>query len=75
MREEELAQMRETIAVEDHLCVFWVLLLALMLILSMRKLCVFLLYGLPEENSLCILSFLFIVVHVILQDKILDHIN
>ena len=31
----------------------------------------FLLYGFPEENSLCLLSLMFIVVHVILSDKIL----
>ena len=47
--------------------------LLLVLILSMRKLRGFLLYGFPEENSLCILSlmlcFCFIVVHVILLVK------
>ena len=42
----------------------------LVLILSLRKLRGFLLYGFPEENSLCLLSLLFIVVHVILLDKI-----
>ena len=42
-----------------------------MLILSLRKLRGFLLYGFPEENSLCLLSLVFIVVHVILLDKIL----
>ena len=31
----------------------------------------FLLYGFPKENSLCLLSVLFIVVHFILSDKIL----
>ena len=31
----------------------------------------FLLYGFPKENSLCLLSLLFIDVHVILLDKIL----
>ena len=35
----------------------------------------FLLYGFPKENSLCLLSLVFIVVHVILLDKILDHIE
>ena len=34
----------------------------------------FLLYGFPEENSLCLLSLVFIAVHVILSDKILYHI-
>ena len=29
----------------------------------------------PEENSLCLLSLLIFVVHVILLDKILDHID
>ena len=42
-----------------------------MLILSLRKLRGFLIYGFPEENSLCLLSLVFIVVHVILSDKIL----
>ena len=28
----------------------------------------------PEENSLCLLSLVIIIVHVILLDKILDHI-
>ena len=71
MREEELAQVRERSTDGDHLCVFWVLLLLLVLILSLRKLWGFLLYGFPEENSLCLLSLVIIVVHVILSDKIL----
>ena len=29
------------------------------------------LYGFPKENSLCLMSFVFIAVHVILSDKIL----
>ena len=58
-------------AVGDHLLCFWVLLLPLVLILSPRKLRGFLLYGFPEENSLCLLSLVFIAVHVILSDKIL----
>ena len=40
-----------------------------MLILSLRKLWDFLLYGFPEENYLCLLSLVFIVVHVILLVK------
>ena len=56
-------------AVGDHLYVFQVLLLPLVLILSVRKLQGFLLYGFPEENSLCLLSLVFIVVHVILLIK------
>ena len=51
----------------DHLSVFRFLLLVL--ILSLRKLQGFLLYGFPEENSLCLLSLMFIVVHVILLVK------
>ena len=39
------------------------------LILSLRKLRGFLLYGFPEENSLCLLSLVFIAVHVILSVK------
>ena len=49
----------------------WVLLLLLVFILSLRKLWGFLLYGVPEENYLCLLSIVIIVVHVILLDKIL----
>ena len=45
----------------------------LVLILSLRKLRGFLLYGFPEENSLCLLSLVlclcFITVHVILSVK------
>ena len=42
-----------------------------MLILSLRKLRGFLLYDLPKGNSLCLLSLVFIAVHVILSNKIL----
>ena len=55
--------------------VFLVLLLLLVLILSLRKLQGFLLYGFPEEKYLCLLSLVIIFVHVILSDKILDHID
>ena len=65
-----LTQMRERMGVGDHIFCHWVLLL-LVLILSLRKLRGFLLYGFPEENSLCLLSLVFIAVHVILSDKIL----
>ena len=53
----------------DHLYVFGFLLLPLVLILSLRNLQGFLLYGFPEENSLCLLSLVFIVVDVILSVK------
>ena len=52
----------------SSLC-FLVLLLPLVLILSLRKLRGFLLYGFPKENSLCLLSLVFIVVHVIFLVK------
>ena len=55
----------------DHLFYLWVLLLPLVLILSLRKLQGFLLYGFPEENSLSLESLVIFVVHVILSDKIL----
>ena len=58
----------------DHIFYIWVLLLPLVLILSLRKLGGFLLYGFPKENYLCLLSLVIFVVHVILSDKILDHI-
>ena len=46
----------------------------LVLILSLRKLWGFLLYGFLEEISLCLLILVIFVVHVILSDKILDNI-
>ena len=58
---------RETVAVGRSSLCFRVLLLVL--ILSLRKLQGFLLYGFPEENSLCLLSLVFIAVHVILLVK------
>ena len=74
MREEKLSQVRE----RENNCGYnifclWVLLLPLVLILSLRKLWGFLLYGFVKENSLCLLSLVlclcFIVVHVILSVK------
>ena len=62
---------RETAAVGRSSLCFLVLLLLLVLILSLRKFQGFLLYGFPKETSLCLLSHVFIVVHVILSDKIL----
>ena len=57
---------RETAAIgKSYLC-FWVLIL--MLILSLRKLWGFLLYGFLKENSLS-LSLVFSAVHVILLVK------
>ena len=58
---------RETTTVGRSSLCFHVLLLVL--ILSLRKLQDFLLYGFLEENSLCLLSLVFIVVHVILSVK------
>ena len=60
---------RDTTAIGRSSYCFLVLLLVL--ILSLRKLQGFLLYGFPEENSVCLLSLVFIVVHVILSVK--DH--
>ena len=70
-RGEALSSERERTTVGDHLLCLWVLLLPLVLILSLRKLWGFLLYGFLEENSLCLLSLVIIDVHVILLDKIL----
>ena len=69
MRENKLlGQERERLLLSgDHVTIFGVLLLVL--ILSLRKLRGFLLYGFPEENSLCLFSLVFIVVHVILSVK------
>ena len=68
MREKEEVGTRERLLLlRDHLTVFGVL--RLVLILSLRKLQGFLLYGFPEEN-LCVHCLLcFIVVHVILSVK------
>ena len=76
MREREGARTseREKTFQRSAFC-FWVLILILVLILSLRKLRGFLLYGFPEENSLCLLSLVIIAVHAILSDKILDHID
>ena len=56
-------------AVEIIFFCFRVLLQPLVLIPSLRKLRGFLLYGFPKENYLCLLSLVFIVVHVILSVK------
>ena len=76
MSQREVARTseRENNCQRSSLCL-WVLLLLLVFILSLRKLRGFLLYGFPEENYLCLLSLVFIGVHVILLDKILDHIE
>ena len=58
---------RETAAIERSSLCFQVLLLVL--IPSLRKLRGFLLYGFLEENSLCLLSLVFIAMHVILLVK------
>ena len=68
-RGEDLSSERERTVVGDHRFCLWVLLLLLVLILSLRKLHGFLLYGFPEENCLCLLYLVFIVVHVILSVK------
>ena len=69
-RERERERERE----RDYFCrdiilLFWVLLLVL--ILSLRKLWGFLLYGFLEENCLCLLSLVFISMHGILSFKYL----
>ena len=67
MREKLLGSKRETTTVKRSSLCLRVLLLAL--ILYLRKLWGFLIYGFPDENSLCLLSLFFIVVHVILSIK------
>ena len=67
-REEAGIRERDKCYWRSSLC-FRVLLLPLVLILSLRKLWGFLLYGFAKENSLCRLSLVFIVVHVILSVK------
>ena len=58
---------KETAAVRGSSLCFRVLILVL--ILSLRKLRGFLLYGFPKENYLCLLFLVFIAVHVILSVK------
>ena len=58
---------RETTAVEISYLCFRVLILVL--VLSLRKLQGFLIYGFLEENYLCLLSLVFIAMHVILSVK------
>ena len=73
MRKENLSQCerKRLLLSRDHLTVLGSYLLVL--ILYLRKLRGFLLYGFPEENSLCLLSLVlclcFIAVHVILSVK------
>ena len=62
-----LGQERETAAVRRSSLCFQVLILVL--ILSLRKLRGFLLYGFLEENYLCLFSFVLIFVYVILSVK------
>ena len=70
-RGEALSSERERTTMEIMFSIFGFLLLPLVLILSLRKLQGFLLYFFPEENSLCLLSLVIIVVHLILSYKIL----
>ena len=67
MREKKLESERETTAVGRSSLCSQVLLLVM--ILSLRKLWSFLFYGFPEENYLCLLSLVFMVLHVILSVK------
>ena len=70
MREKKLAQVRERIAAE-------IIFLSLGFTATIgahsisEEVVGFFLYGFPEENSLCLLPLVIIVVHVILLDKIL----
>ena len=66
---EALSSERDRTIVGDNLFCLWVLLLPLVLILSLRKLQGFHLYGFPKENSLCLLSLVCISMHVILSVK------
>ena len=55
-RGEALSSERERITVGDHILCIWVLRLPFVLIISLRKLRGFLLYGFPEENYLSLVS-------------------
>ena len=67
-REEAGIRERDYCCQRSYLC-FQVLLFLLVLILSLINLHGFLLYGFPEENSVYLLSLVFIIVHVILLVK------
>ena len=71
MSERGSASTSESNQLSKIIFMFSGLVLLLVLILSLRKLRGFLLYGFLEENYLCLLSLVIIVVHVILSDKIL----
>ena len=55
-RGEALSSERERTSCGDHIFCFWVLLLPLVVILSLRKLRGFLLYGFPEEKYVSLVS-------------------
>ena len=75
MREEYLAQGREREQLLDITLVSLGFTFSLVLVVALRKLQGFLPYGFPKEKYFCLLSFVIIVVHVILSDNILDHID
>ena len=69
MIEREVAETRETLLLlGDHLTIFGVLLLVL--ILSLRKLRGFLLYGFPKENICvhCLLCLIVVLVFILVKD-------
>ena len=70
MREEDLSQVRERIAVGDHLSVFGFYFCIGADSIS-EEVVGFSPLWFPKENYLCLLSLVFIAVHVILSDKIL----
>ena len=74
-RGEALSSERERTTVGEYLFCLCILLLLLVLILSLRKLRGFLLYVFLEENILCLLYLVIFSMHVILSDKVLDHID
>ena len=59
MSERGSAGISERDQLSEIIFMFSGLILLLVLILSLRKLQGFLLYGFPEENSLCLLSLVF----------------
>ena len=70
MREKNLAQVRERTAVRDHL-LYLGFTAAIGAHSISEEVARFYLYGFLEEIFLCLLSLVFIYVHVILLDKIL----
>ena len=75
MREEDLPQVREREQLSEIIFVFLGFNFSIGAISISKEFMGFLLYGFPKEKYVCLLSPMIIVMHVILLDKIIDHID